>query len=127
LTPSDLFIPIETRVASTWNERSRRNSIWLKMIARLRPGVERTAAEAALAVPYMNALQKDLIAHPRDAVTASLVGAKLVESQLYGIQSIEPGIIAAAALTIVLVSALAVILPALRAMRIDPIRALRHE
>jgi ABC-type antimicrobial peptide transport system permease subunit len=60
-------------------------------------------------------------------VFASLAVAEPLQSQLYGIQPIEPGIIVAATVTIVIVSILAGTLPALRAMRTDPLLALRHE
>jgi ABC-type antimicrobial peptide transport system permease subunit len=58
---------------------------------------------------------------------ASFAIAKPLESQLYQIQRIEPGILAGGIAVILAVSIAAGILPALRAMRVDPILALRHE
>jgi ABC-type lipoprotein release transport system permease subunit len=60
-------------------------------------------------------------------VSSSLAIAEPIQSQRYEIQPIQPGVIATATLTIVIVSILGGILPALRAMRTDPLLALRHE
>jgi ABC-type antimicrobial peptide transport system permease subunit len=53
--------------------------------------------------------------------------AKPLESQLYQIQRIEPGILAGGIAIILAVSIAAGIVPALRAMRINSILALRHD
>ncbi len=58
---------------------------------------------------------------------ASFAIAKPLESQLYQIQRIEPGILVGGIAVILAVSIMAGIVPALRAMRVDPILALRHE
>jgi putative ABC transport system permease protein len=71
LAPSDLFISFKSPVNSIWGDRDRRNSIWLKLVARLHPGVEQLAAQTAISVAYVHALQKDLDANPRDADTAT--------------------------------------------------------
>jgi predicted permease len=68
------------------------------------------------------------------AAAGVLIGAplalaigKLVESQLYGVPPIDPGVSLTAVAALLAVSALAGYLPARRATRISPVSALRHE
>jgi predicted permease len=67
LSPADLFIPLQMNavVNPTWDHRNRRDSIWLNIFARLEPGAEPQAAEAALMIPYAGVLRRDLEAHAR--------------------------------------------------------------
>ena len=66
MSPSDLFLPMamKTTLTPTWDDMARRNSIWLKIFARLKPGVTVEAAQAALQVPYHNSLEQDLQSVP---------------------------------------------------------------
>ena len=50
-----------------------------------------------------------------------------MSTQLYGIDSRDPGVATATVILLALVSAAAGLIPAHRASRIDPILALRHE
>jgi ABC-type antimicrobial peptide transport system permease subunit len=56
-----------------------------------------------------------------------LLGARFVESQLFGIGARDPLVFLASALALVGASLLAGFIPARRAARIDPVRALRHD
>jgi predicted permease len=58
---------------------------------------------------------------------AALAGARLLESQLYGIKPADPLALAAGLATLVAASLAAGYLPARRAVRVDPCRALRAE
>ncbi|HZU28278.1 MAG TPA: ABC transporter permease [Bryobacteraceae bacterium] len=62
LSPADVFVPLmmKNTVTPTWDDMSRRNSIWLKVFARLKPGVEDKTAAAAMALPFRAGLDKDL-------------------------------------------------------------------
>ena len=58
---------------------------------------------------------------------AALAGARLLESQLYGIKPADPLALAVGLTTLVAASVAAGYLPARRAVRVDPCRALRAE
>ncbi|HEV2444296.1 MAG TPA: ABC transporter permease, partial [Candidatus Sulfopaludibacter sp.] len=62
MTPSDLFVPLAMKkvVTPTWDDRVRRDSVWLKLFARLAPGVSIEKAKGAMALPYRRALENDL-------------------------------------------------------------------
>ncbi len=62
LNPSEVFVPLAMKkiVTPTWDDRDRRDSIWLKVFARLRPGVNLQAARNGLNIPYRAALEGDL-------------------------------------------------------------------
>ncbi len=68
LSPADLFVPIAMKraITPTWDDVERRNSIWLKVFARLKPGVTAAAAESAIQIPFRTALENDLRAVGRD-------------------------------------------------------------
>src|SRR5262249_35903683 len=57
--------PLTTRIASIWSERDRRDSIWLKVFARIRPDARRTEELSALNAVYLNVLRAGLEAHRR--------------------------------------------------------------
>jgi predicted permease len=61
------------------------------------------------------------------ALPAALVLTKYVQSQLYGIQPVDPASMVAAVIVISGLALLAGYVPARRAARIDPMRALRYE
>lgn len=69
MNPADLFVPLmmKTVVTPTWDHLNRRDSIWLHLLARLRPGVDPRAAQSAMAGAYRAALEHDLAANARDA------------------------------------------------------------
>jgi len=69
MSPADLFVPLtmKTVVTPTWDDMSRRDSIWLHVFARLRPGIHSRAAESAVAGLYRAGLEHDLAANGRDA------------------------------------------------------------
>lgn len=68
LGPSDLFVPLQMKlvVTPTWDDRSRRDSIWLTIVARLAPGVDSRTAQGAIDIPYHRVLENDLEAHARN-------------------------------------------------------------
>lgn len=69
MTPCDLFVPMTMKktVTPTWDHRERRDSVWLKIFARLAPGVSVEGAKAAIAIPYRRARENDLRAVHRSA------------------------------------------------------------
>jgi ABC-type antimicrobial peptide transport system permease subunit len=64
-------------------------------------------------------------------VTVGLIGslalARLLESQLYGVTSVDPLAFVGAAATLAAIALVAALAPALRAARTDPMTALRWE
>ena len=57
----------------------------------------------------------------------SVAGGRLIESQLFGIQTTDPATFVAVAALLAAVAIVATLVPALRATRVDPIEALRYE
>ncbi|HLK18339.1 MAG TPA: ABC transporter permease [Bryobacteraceae bacterium] len=62
MSPADVFVPLamKTVVTPTWDDRARRNSIWLRIFARLTPGTDVRTAQSAMSIPYHSVLQNDL-------------------------------------------------------------------
>ena len=60
-------------------------------------------------------------------VAGALALGRLVESQLFGIQSADPLVLSGAAAILAIVALLAACIPGLRASRIEPVRALKYE
>ncbi len=60
-------------------------------------------------------------------VALAIAAGRLVESQMYGVNSGDPAVLAAATLVIAAASILAGYAPCRRATRIDPLVALRYE
>ena len=62
LQPADVFVPLAMKsvVTPTWDDRERRNSVWLNIVARLRPGVTADQARAAMMPGFRASLQNDL-------------------------------------------------------------------
>ncbi len=69
LSPSDVFVPMTMKpvVTPSWDDLERRDSIWLKIFGRLKPGVTPEAASGALQPAYTRALENDLAAVNRVA------------------------------------------------------------
>ena len=61
-SPADLFLPMMMKraVTPTWDDRDRRNSVWLNIIARLKPGVSVKQALAASTLLYRQECLEDL-------------------------------------------------------------------
>ncbi|MEX2270124.1 MAG: ADOP family duplicated permease [Vicinamibacterales bacterium] len=57
----------------------------------------------------------------------AFVATRLVESMLFGVSRLSPGVYAGATLTLVVMVALACVGPALRALRVQPVEVLRAE
>jgi hypothetical protein len=60
-------------------------------------------------------------------IVAALAAGRLIASQLYGVSSRNPTVIAASAVVLVVVAIVASLAPAIRATRVDPLVALRAE
>jgi ABC-type antimicrobial peptide transport system permease subunit len=57
----------------------------------------------------------------------ALAGARVVQSQLFGVEARDPVVFAASAMVLLAACLAAGLGPAWRAARIDPVRALRHD
>ncbi|MFL6353309.1 MAG: ABC transporter permease [Bryobacteraceae bacterium] len=64
-SPTDLFVPMmmKPQVTPTWDDMNDRRSIWLNIMARLKPNVSRKQAEAAMTVLYHQEQLEDLKAN----------------------------------------------------------------
>ena len=62
----DVMVPMLMKplMTPTWNDLEERRSIWMSAIARLKPGVSRTQAEAAMQVVWRPILEADLATNP---------------------------------------------------------------
>lgn len=60
--PADVFVPMamKTAVTPTWDEMSKRDSLWLNIMARLKPGVSLKQAQSAVTVLYRQEQLEDL-------------------------------------------------------------------
>jgi putative ABC transport system permease protein len=58
----DIMVPImmKAQMTPTWNDLDNRRSRWLNVMARLRPGVSRTQAEAAMNVVYRQINEQEI-------------------------------------------------------------------
>ncbi len=74
---------------------------------------------------------KELFGMMAGGLAAGLLGSlalmRLVQSQLFGIATVDPAVMAAAAAAFLVTTSLAVVLPAYRAANMDPMVALRQE
>lgn len=63
---ADLFVPIAMKAQATpsWDETGERLTLWLNLIARLKPGVSPQRAQAAATLVYHNELREDLKVNP---------------------------------------------------------------
>jgi ABC-type antimicrobial peptide transport system permease subunit len=61
------------------------------------------------------------------AIPIALGLGRYIQSQLYGLQALDPGTIIICVILLAAVSSLAGWIPAHRATRVDPITALRYE
>ncbi|MGH9613803.1 MAG: ABC transporter permease, partial [Bryobacteraceae bacterium] len=68
MSPADLFVTMSMKdaITPTWDDMHRRDSIWLRIFARRKAGVPVNAAQAAIQVPYHDALASDLKQNARD-------------------------------------------------------------
>jgi len=57
----------------------------------------------------------------------SLMIRRLIESQLFGVSPLDPGVLAAVVALLAAVALAACLVPARRATRVDPVAALRQE
>ena len=80
MSPVDLFVPLMMKnvVTPTWDDMNRRDSIWLHVFARLRPGVDPCAAQSSMAGVYRAGWTAILAANGRDAKFAE----RYVQNQL---------------------------------------------
>jgi len=62
----DVMVPMMMKplMTPTWNDLEERRSIWMSAIARLKPGISRTQAEAAMQVVWRPILEADLATNP---------------------------------------------------------------
>ncbi len=61
-SPADVFVPMmmKTQVTPTWDDMENRRSIWLNIIARLKPGVSMKRARAAMTILFHEEQLEDL-------------------------------------------------------------------
>ncbi len=64
--PADVFVPMmmKAEVTPTWDDMENRLSVWLNILARLKPGVSVKQAQAAITVLYRQEQLEDLKANP---------------------------------------------------------------
>lgn len=69
LSASQIFMPLamKTVLTPTWDDSTRRDSLWLRIFGTLRPGFSLKNAGASISVAYKSVLRQDLIENPRDA------------------------------------------------------------
>jgi ABC-type antimicrobial peptide transport system permease subunit len=60
-------------------------------------------------------------------LAGSLAGDRLLRGMLYGVSSLDPGVLGLSGLVVALTGLLAAFLPARRAAAVEPMTALRHE
>jgi len=63
----DLYLPIamKAHATPTWNELENRRSVWLNLMARLKPGMSRERAAAGLQVLYRQINEQELLEMPQ--------------------------------------------------------------
>jgi predicted permease len=64
--PADIFVPLamKTIVTPTWDRMDQREAAWLNIMARLKPGVSKSKAQAAADVVYRREQQLDIKLNP---------------------------------------------------------------
>jgi len=68
---ADIMVPMMMKpvMTPTWNDLENRRSIWLYAIARLKPGVSKTQADAAMQPVWQPILEADVAANPSASET----------------------------------------------------------
>jgi predicted permease len=93
MTPTDVFVPMMMKAVATptWDDMARRDSIWLRVFARLKPGVSIQYAAGSVAIPFHNALENDLKTNGRnrDFSHRYLKNSLVIEEAAKGAASIQ--------------------------------------
>ena len=73
----DVMVPVmmKAQMTPTWDDLQSRTSRWLTIMARLKPGVSATQAEAAMNVVYRQINELELQAAVRTCRSASTIGS----------------------------------------------------
>ncbi|HYZ87050.1 MAG TPA: ABC transporter permease [Bryobacteraceae bacterium] len=60
--PIELFLPLamKKQATPTWDEMESRQTFWLTLVGRLKPGVDRSMAAANLNIPYAQVLKQEI-------------------------------------------------------------------
>ena len=75
----------------------------------------------------LNGAMIQLIIGLAAGIPLALAGGRLLATELYGVKSYDPAILALAALFLALCALVAGLIPARRSTKVDPMVALRHE
>jgi putative ABC transport system permease protein len=152
---SDVMVPMmmKAQMTPTWNDLDNRQSRWVTIVGRLKPGITADQAEVQLNVVYKQVNEQEILALTNVseqfrqrfvtkhleviAILASIgVGLGLggafyltrqVQSQLFGLSPHDPATLAGAVTILLSIALLAGFIPARRATTIDPLVALKAE